>query len=596
MAIEITSDTVVKILVRRGLEAERKLTTLTEGELGYSIDTQRVFIGDGITPGGNIIGNRFLGAPAQKGVFDSAAAKGDTVYETSSNTLYAYTGETNPWLDIHPQAFRGYITNNFASLEKSPTGGMWRVSKELVGTNSGIPTGLTLVYDGDGDALYSIQNLKNRIDFDSRFLSLCNNTGFPFLSSSFYFGNIAYKKVGNNLDATVNVDSSLYIDGRNDVPYQIRLLARDPEDLNACAIISDNSDLHIKGFSQNGFDNNTAPYGDVGIFSQGHQGYNLNYNSSVDLLTTVLSSQRNGTYNFPNFKFFGTPRFYDDVYFDVGADVTILGNLSVYGDTTYLETTVTTTSALSVINRNVNDTAMVVGQFTTGISNNNQTIARFEEGENYGGLYPSVLSVKEQQFVGIGIQRKVNFDTYNANLVVSGASLFRPHPGFPHNADGWNGFIVDMRQPTSGIGSGTVYNGNIDFYTAGGGRIAFYSYGGNINFDVGGDTNAVSISGNLRVSDDVVAFALSDVKYKNNIKKIDSALDKLDRISGVEFEWNSSSPYSGKDVGVLAQEVEKVLPEVVTTRSNGAKAVRYEKLVPLIIEAIKELKDRNNGV
>ena len=47
----------------------------------------------------------------------------------------------------------------------------------------------------------------------------------------------------------------------------------------------------------------------------------------------------------------------------------------------------------------------------------------------------------------------------------------------------------------------------------------------------------------------------------------------------------------GHDIGVIAQEVEKVLPEIVETRENGFKAVKYEKIVPLLIEAIKELKE-----
>ena len=49
--------------------------------------------------------------------------------------------------------------------------------------------------------------------------------------------------------------------------------------------------------------------------------------------------------------------------------------------------------------------------------------------------------------------------------------------------------------------------------------------------------------------------------------------------------------FEGHDVGVLAQEIEEVLPEVVTTRDSGYKAVRYEKIVPLLIQGIKELKD-----
>ena len=49
-------------------------------------------------------------------------------------------------------------------------------------------------------------------------------------------------------------------------------------------------------------------------------------------------------------------------------------------------------------------------------------------------------------------------------------------------------------------------------------------------------------------------------------------------------------PNEGNDVGVIAQEIEKVLPEVVETRDNGYKAVKYDKIVPLLIESIKDLK------
>ena len=79
-------------------------------------------------------------------------------------------------------------------------------------------------------------------------------------------------------------------------------------------------------------------------------------------------------------------------------------------------------------------------------------------------------------------------------------------------------------------------------------------------------------------------------RLKENIKPIQEPVKKTKSISGVEFDWNETlqSIYKGHDIGVIAQEIEKVLPEVVTTREDGYKAVKYEKIVALLIEAIKE--------
>ena len=64
-------------------------------------------------------------------------------------------------------------------------------------------------------------------------------------------------------------------------------------------------------------------------------------------------------------------------------------------------------------------------------------------------------------------------------------------------------------------------------------------------------------------------------------------------LRGVTFNWNETAQdtHKGEAVGVIAQEVEKVLPTAVISRDNGYKAVRYDDLIPLLIEAVKELKD-----
>lgn len=95
--------------------------------------------------------------------------------------------------------------------------------------------------------------------------------------------------------------------------------------------------------------------------------------------------------------------------------------------------------------------------------------------------------------------------------------------------------------------------------------------------------------GEVRSTGDIVAYHSSDEKLKDNIQLITNAVDKVQQIKGVSFDWNSNqSTYEGHDIGVIAQDVEKILPEIVTTRDNGYKAVRYEKIVALLIEAVKE--------
>ena len=94
----------------------------------------------------------------------------------------------------------------------------------------------------------------------------------------------------------------------------------------------------------------------------------------------------------------------------------------------------------------------------------------------------------------------------------------------------------------------------------------------------------------LRIQTENKLEQLSNERLKDNITYIHRPMDKINKIGGYKFTWNDKQDtYLGKDVGVLAQEIEAVLPEIVTTRGSGYKAVKYEKIVPLLIEGIKEL-------
>jgi hypothetical protein len=81
----------------------------------------------------------------------------------------------------------------------------------------------------------------------------------------------------------------------------------------------------------------------------------------------------------------------------------------------------------------------------------------------------------------------------------------------------------------------------------------------------------------------------SDQNLKGNIVPIDSSLNKLLQINGYNFEWKDGiAPEEGHDIGLLAQEIERVYPELVVSDSAGYKKIYYYKLIPVMVEAIKE--------
>lgn len=129
-------------------------------------------------------------------------------------------------------------------------------------------------------------------------------------------------------------------------------------------------------------------------------------------------------------------------------------------------------------------------------------------------------------------------------------------------------------------------------YTAtnNGSRIDFYTTPNNANVWV----KAASIGQNrdFTANGDVIAYGLSDERVKENIVTIDHALEKVLQLDGVTFNWRpeANKETEQREPGVIAQQVQQVLPEAVLTRGDGHLGVRYEKLIPLLVEAIKDLQ------
>jgi hypothetical protein len=110
---------------------------------------------------------------------------------------------------------------------------------------------------------------------------------------------------------------------------------------------------------------------------------------------------------------------------------------------------------------------------------------------------------------------------------------------------------------------------------------------------IGVGAAASTTAGEIRAIGDITAYYSSDIRLKENVVPIVNALTKVNQISGNTYDWKAGydeiHSHKGNDVGVIAQEIEAILPQIVTNRDNGYKAVQYEKIIPLLIEAIKEL-------
>ncbi len=618
MAIEISSNSVVKIVVRRGTDSDRRLTLLSNGELGYAQDVQRLYIGNGITAGGIPVGNKFFGTVPTRAAYLGLAEEGDTIFDTTTKTLYGL--DTGVWKNIHPS----FQVNVF----EQSLNGTWNLSPDAFAA--------AFTFEPTYEP-YSIAGVPNKIDLHSNFWSLCSDYG------SFYIGDIKARTVKNNFDATLNVAEDIYVNSGLSNPNQIQILARNTAGNSSIRAVSGLFDVGGRTGLYLTTDSKNAQYIDNG--------------QNVFMLNT------GGTYNAPDFRVEGLSRFVSDSHFD--NNVTIYGNLSVYGDLSYLETVIATTSAVEIINRNKNAIALKVSQLDNAAD---QTLAQFNSDTGN-----PVMQIKDGPYVGINapsteISTTANFSVYGKTLFTTNNSTFTINAGTGSTnlngainiggtvdfvtgptastvsnrllvlnasnqieyrdisssawaADFLKGTLTDNYVPkkqasiTNTLTNSQIFdNGtSVGINTAIPNAIYRLEVNGafkstSVNTGAVDCTSVTTNNGNITMgtgdlscenvnaTGDVTAFFTSDRRLKNNITPITSPLEKLMQISGVNFEWDETLQdlHKGTDVGVIAQEIETVLPEAVTTRVNGYKAVNYEKVIPLLVEAIKELQEKLN--
>ncbi len=200
------------------------------------------------------------------------------------------------------------------------------------------------------------------------------------------------------------------------------------------------------------------------------------------------------------------------------------------------------------------------------------------ESSNSGSLVNFAAGLKEV-FVAYPAERAVFTDVAQTltNKTLDSPTLVTPALGTPASGNLANCTFPTLNQNTTGSAA------------------TFTSTSQNSQFaSIGVNTAASGVAGEIRATGNITAF-FSDDRLKTKLGNIENALDKVNTLSGFYYVPNETAQDLGyeaiRDVGVSAQQVQAVQPEVVAPAPIDEKylTVRYERLVPLLIEAIKEL-------
>ena len=255
------------------------------------------------------------------------------------------------------------------------------------------------------------------------------------------------------------------------------------------------------------------------------------------------------------------------------------GNSIVFGNDLVITGSITTTGAINGLTLStgiVSSSAQTIANLPTGVvSGSAQTIANLPTGTVSGSSQITYASISSIPAGIVSGSSQVSLGSASGNIALATqttgdyvASLVAGTGVTLSNNSGENA------TPSIAIGQAVATSSNVQFNSLGVGMAAS------------------ATAGRIDASNDVVAFSSSDIRFKENITPIENALDKISKISGNTYDWKAENKaehgYEGNDVGVIAQEIEAVLPQLVQTRESGFKAVKYDKLVALLIEGIKE--------
>lgn len=241
------------------------------------------------------------------------------------------------------------------------------------------------------------------------------------------------------------------------------------------------------------------------------------------------------------------------------ATYTTLNSTNLFASNSYLVTGIVTNISGSTINYSGISTFSGV-KIQSGIvtASNSGIVTYYGDGSGLTNVPVAVQIQSEGSVVGSSLTA-LNFTNINGGISFTPATA-----------------TINLGQAASGTSNAVQY------------KNASGIFSGSSNFTFDPNTNIVSIAGTCSATN---FNSTSDINLKDNVETISGALDMVSNLRGVNFTWKSNGAPS---VGVIAQEVEKVLPQLVT--SGDPKTVNYDGIIGVLIQAIKELKDEINNL
>ena len=190
-----------------------------------------------------------------------------------------------------------------------------------------------------------------------------------------------------------------------------------------------------------------------------------------------------------------------------------------------------------------------------------------------------------------------NFNTFlgdsagYSNTTGNNNNFLGDYAGYYNTTGNYNTFLGDYAGYSNTTGYRNVFLGYQAGYNETGSDRLYIHNSDSTSPLIYGDFNGrtIQINGSLNIAD---ASAASDISFKRDIKPLEGSLEKVTSLKGVSFAWRTDQYpekgfRDGRQIGLIAQDVEKVLPELVKTDKDGKKSLSYDKLTAVLVEAVK---------